>query len=99
MRRGRSRQTTGPTAAVLLAALLLAGCAGTAGFEGPDPLTGGPPLPPRPAAAPARPPPPRPRAPPPPRLAPRARPPPPPVAGGPPRRDGPGAARAGTEHG
>jgi hypothetical protein len=30
--------------AVLLAALLLAGCSGTAGFEGPDPLTGGPPI-------------------------------------------------------
>jgi hypothetical protein len=31
-------------AAALLAALLLAGCSGTAAFDGPDPLTGGPPI-------------------------------------------------------
>jgi hypothetical protein len=44
MSRGRSRTTSGPTAVALLAALMLAGCSGTAGFEGPDPLTGGPPI-------------------------------------------------------
>jgi hypothetical protein len=40
----RSRAKTGPPAAALLTALLLAGCTGTAGFDGPDPLTGGPPI-------------------------------------------------------
>jgi hypothetical protein len=53
MSRGRSRATTGPTAAALLASLLLAGCSGTAGFEGPDPLTGGPPIQKRTSPAPS----------------------------------------------
>jgi hypothetical protein len=37
----------------LLAALLPAGCSGTAGFEGPDPLTGGPPIQKRTSPAPS----------------------------------------------
>jgi hypothetical protein len=35
---------TGPVVAAFLAACGLPGCSGTAGFEGPDPLTGGPPI-------------------------------------------------------
>jgi hypothetical protein len=44
MNRVRGRSTTGAAAALLLAALVPAGCSGTAGFEGPDPLVGGPPI-------------------------------------------------------
>jgi hypothetical protein len=42
MSQGRGRATVAPSAAALLAATLLAGCSSTTGFDGPDPLTGGP---------------------------------------------------------
>jgi hypothetical protein len=38
------RRSTFVGSTALFAALALAGCSGTAGFEGPDPLTGGPPI-------------------------------------------------------
>lgn len=44
MERRRGRATTGAAAAALLAALTPAGCSGLSGFEGPDPLVGGPPI-------------------------------------------------------
>ncbi len=52
MTRGRCRPAGG-AAAVLVAGLLSAGCSGIAGFEGPDPLVGGPPIQKRTSPAPS----------------------------------------------